>query len=82
MWGNARGWVGRAHNIAITTLEQFVLPGDTSASKRYWKRDIIEPEVTMENGVIQVPTKPGIGYNINWNVLESYRIDKKVFSGK
>lgn len=80
--GMLEAGVGRAHNIAITTLDQFVLPGDTSASKRYWKRDIIEPEVTMQNGVIQVPTKPGIGYDINWNVLESYRIDKKVFSRK
>lgn len=71
--------IGRAHNIAATTLAGFVLPGDTSASNRYWQKDIIEPEVTMANGVITVPTKPGIGYEINWKVLEEYRINKRIF---
>ena len=37
--------IGRAHNIALSTLENFSLPGDVSASKRYWKEDIIDPEV-------------------------------------
>ena len=55
--------VGRAHNIALSTLENFSLPGDVSASKRYWKEDIIEPEVEVtQNGTIQVPNRPGIGY--------------------
>lgn len=80
--GMLEAGIGRAHNIAITTLDQFVLPGDTSASKRYWKQDIIEPEVTMENGLIHVPTDPGIGYKINWNALESHCIGKKVISRK
>lgn len=71
--------IGRAHNIAVTTLDGFVLPGDTSASNRYWQKDIIEPEVTMNNGVIRVPTKPGIGYEINWKVLEEQRIEKRIF---
>lgn len=71
--------IGRAHNIAITTLDQFVLPGDTSASNRYWKKDIIEPEVTMDNGVINVPNKPGIGYDINWGALEENRVEKKIY---
>lgn len=72
--------VGRAHNIAITSLNQFILPGDTSASNRYWHEDIIEPEVTMNNGVIVVPDKPGIGYEINWPAVEKYRIEKKVYN--
>jgi O-succinylbenzoate synthase len=78
--GMLEAGIGRAHNIAITTLDQFVLPGDTAASSRYWTKDIIEPEVTVQNGVIQVPDKPGIGYDVNWSVLESYRVDKRVFS--
>lgn len=71
--------VGRAHNIAITTLSQFVLPGDTSSSSRYWHEDIIEPEVTMNHGEIAVPEKAGIGYEINWPVVEKYRLEKKVY---
>lgn len=70
--------IGRAQNIALTTLDQFVLPGDTSASSRYWQRDIIEPEVTMENGIIKVPQGPGIGYDLNWGIIEHYRVDKKI----
>lgn len=80
--GMLEAGIGRAHNIALTTLDQFILPGDTSASNRYWKRDIIEPEVTMDNGVIKVPQKPGIGYEINWQALKEYRIDKRIFYKK
>ncbi len=57
--------VGRAHNIAITTLPGFTLPGDTSASSRYWAEDIIDPPVTMESdGTIVVPQTPGRGYEV------------------
>jgi o-succinylbenzoate synthase len=80
--GMLEAGVGRAHNIAVTTLDQFLLPGDTSASKRYWQEDIVEPEVTMNNGVIKVPTSPGIGYDINWKALEKYRTEKRVFVNK
>jgi o-succinylbenzoate synthase len=78
--GMLEAGIGRAHNIALTTLPQFVLPGDTAASSRYWEKDIIVPEVIVENGVIHVPDKPGIGYDVNRQVLESYRVDKTVFS--
>jgi len=57
--------IGRAHNIAMSTLRGFTLPGDVSASKRYWAEDIIEPEVEVTaNGTIRVPTAPGIGYTV------------------
>ena len=78
--GMLEAGIGRAHNIALTTLPQFVLPGDTAASSRYWEKDIIVPEVIVEKGVIHVPDKPGIGYEVNRQVLESYRVDKTVFS--
>lgn len=80
--GMLEAGVGRAHNIAITTLDQFVLPGDTSSSNRYWHEDIVEPEVEMRNGVIEVPHKPGIGYEINWSVLEKYRIEKRIYQNE
>lgn len=72
--------VGRAHNIALTTLSQFTLPGDTAGSSRYWKKDIIEPEVIVNDGVIQVPDQPGIGYDIDEEALEQFTIDTKEFT--
>jgi len=57
--------VGRAHNIALATLPGFTLPGDISASDRYWKEDIIDPPVTVgANGMIAAPTSPGLGYTV------------------
>lgn len=63
--GMLESGIGRAHNIAITTLSNFTLPGDTAASSRYWREDIIDPEVTVDNGVITVMDRPGIGYEPN-----------------
>jgi O-succinylbenzoate synthase len=60
--GMLESGIGRAHNAAITTLPGFTLPGDTAASSRYWEQDLIEPEVTVQNGQIQLPKRPGIGY--------------------
>ncbi|MFT9850410.1 o-succinylbenzoate synthase [Aneurinibacillus sp. REN35] len=60
--GMLEAGIGRAHNVAITTLTNFILPGDTAASSRYWEEDIITPEVTVEDGWITVPQAPGIGY--------------------
>jgi len=61
--GMLESGIGRAHNIAMSTLPNFTLPGDVSASKRYWIEDIIEPEVEVTpRGTIMVPAAPGIGY--------------------
>ena len=55
--------IGRAQNIAMSTLPNFSLPGDVTASKRYWHEDIISPEVMVTpHGTIQVPSEPGIGF--------------------
>ncbi|WP_419720191.1 o-succinylbenzoate synthase [Oceanobacillus massiliensis] len=70
--GMLEAGVGRAHNIALTTLPQFVLPGDTAGSSRYWEKDIIKPEVRVEDGVIHVPTGPGIGYDIDEQVMKDF----------
>ncbi|RKQ18864.1 o-succinylbenzoate synthase [Oceanobacillus bengalensis] len=70
--GMLEAGVGRAHNIALTTLQGFVLPGDTAGSSNYWYEDIIKPEVIVEDGMIQVPDKAGIGYEINFKVLDKY----------
>jgi O-succinylbenzoate synthase len=57
--------IGRAHNIAMSTLPGFTLPGDVSASQRYWDQDIIDPEVTVSpRGTIAAPQAPGLGYAV------------------
>jgi len=61
--GMLESGIGRAHNIAMSTLPNFSLPGDVSASRRYWQSDIIQPEVEVsQQGTIRVPAAPGIGY--------------------
>jgi o-succinylbenzoate synthase len=63
--GMLESGIGRAHNIAVSTLEGFTLPGDVSASKRYWHEDIIEPAVEVtRNGTIIAPENPGIGFEV------------------
>jgi O-succinylbenzoate synthase len=70
--GMLESGVGRAHNIAMSTLPGFTLPGDVSASARYWHQDIIEPAVVVsDKGVITVPETPGIGYSTNEPFLAS-----------
>jgi O-succinylbenzoate synthase len=68
--GMLESGIGRAHNIAMSTLAGFVLPGDVSASARYWSEDIIEPEVFVSpRGTIVPPEKPGIGYEVKFDRL-------------
>jgi o-succinylbenzoate synthase len=70
--GMLEAGIGRAHNIALSTLPNFVLPGDVSASKRYWKRDIVAPPVEVTSrGTIHVSDKPGFGYELDVDYLES-----------
>jgi o-succinylbenzoate synthase len=70
--GMLEAGIGRAHNIALSTLPGFTLPGDVSASARYWEEDIIEPPVTVSpKGTIKAPTAPGIGYEVNEARIEA-----------
>jgi O-succinylbenzoate synthase len=65
--GMLESGVGRAHNIAMSTLSGFVLPGDVSASKRYYAEDTVRPPVIVTPaGTIRVPPAPGIGYDLDW----------------
>jgi len=69
--GMLESGIGRVHNIAMSTLPGFVLPGDVSASQRYWQEDIIEPEVEVTaRGTIQVPESPGLGYSVRHDRIE------------
>jgi len=77
--GMLEAGVGRAHNIALTTLSQFTMPGDTAGSSRYWEKDIITPEVTVKNGSITVPDQAGIGYQLDEETLAKYSVGEKKF---
>jgi O-succinylbenzoate synthase len=70
--------IGRAHNIALSSLPNFSLPGDVSASKRYWARDVIEPEVTVSSeGTIVVPTGPGAGFAVQRELIEEMTVRRQ-----
>jgi len=77
--GMLESGIGRAHNIALSTLPNFTLPGDVTASKRYWDEDIIEPEVTVsERGTIRVPEVPGIGFEPRLDLIERLTVRKEI----
>jgi len=79
--GMLESGIGRSHNIALSTLPGFSLPGDVSASKRYFKEDIIEPPVTVNNeGFINVPQVTGTGYEPKEDYIERITVRKEVFS--
>ena len=70
--------IGRAHNIALSSLPGFTLPGDVSASKRYWAEDIIEPEVEVSSkGEITVPTTAGRGFEVRADLVEKLTVRKE-----
>lgn len=78
--GMLESGIGRAHNIAMSTLPGFVLPGDVSASQRYWDADIIEPEVEVtSHGTIEVPESPGLGYKVLQNRIEKLTVRRETF---
>ena len=80
--GMLESGVGRAHNIALSTLENFKLPGDVSASKRYWKEDLVEPEVEVrKDGFIPVSEAVGTGYRVREDFIEKLTVRKETIAG-
>ncbi|HET7442381.1 MAG TPA: o-succinylbenzoate synthase [Terriglobales bacterium] len=76
--GMLESGIGRSHNIALSTLENFTLPGDVSSSRRYWKEDIIEPEVKVSpQGFIQISDSPGTGYAVREDLIERLTVRKE-----
>lgn len=68
--GMLESGIGRAHNIALSTLPNFVLPGDVSATRRYWQRDIIHPPVEVTpRGTIEIRDQPGFGYELDLDYI-------------
>ena len=76
--GMLESGIGRVHNIALSTLENFSLPGDVSASARYWVEDIIEPEVTVSSaGEIVIPDIPGRGYEVRTDLIDQLTVRRE-----
>ena len=79
--GMLESGVGRAHNVAVSTLQGFSLPGDVSASSRYWDEDIVEPEVQVSpRGTISAPSGPGIGYSVKRDLIERLTVRSKTWT--
>jgi O-succinylbenzoate synthase len=79
--GMLESGIGRAHNIALSTLPNFTLPGDVSASKRYWQRDLIAPAIeTTPQGTIRVSSAPGFGYDIDHDFLKAVTVREEAVS--
>jgi len=76
--GMLESGIGRSHNLALSTLTGFSLPGDVSASARYWREDIIEPEVVVSpEGTIAVSDVAGRGYAIREELIEQLTVRKE-----
>jgi len=75
--------IGRAHNIALSTLVNFSLPGDVSASKRYWKEDIVDPEIEVSaQGMIAINDQPGTGYRVKPDLIEKLTVRKETLRAR
>jgi len=79
--GMLESGIGRAHNVALSALENFSLPGDVSASRRYWAEDIIDPPVDVSpSGQINQREERGIGYSVKEDLVERLTVRTQIFS--
>ena len=70
--------IGQSHAIALASLPNFKLPGDNAPSERYFRRDLIRPFVRLEDGFIEVPVAPGLGFDVDETFLEEVTLAKDV----
>ena len=79
--GMLESGIGRAHNVALASLPNFTLPGDLSPSARYWERDIVTPEWTMDgDGMVHVPRTPGMGVAVDMDRVENLTVRSEVLA--
>lgn len=78
--GMLESGIGRGHNVALASLPNFTLPGDLSPSARYWARDVVKPEWTMDaEGMVRVPLdRPGIGVTIDADMIDDLTVRREV----
>ncbi len=79
--GRLETGIGRLHNVALATLPGFSLPGDLSASARYYKEDLVDPPVTVEDGWVTPPSGPGLGHEVKKDLLERVTLAKRLYRG-
>lgn len=78
--GMLESGIGRAHNVALSSLQNFSLPGDVAASKRYWAEDVIDPPVEVSAaGTIRQSMEPGLGYRVKKDTLDRVTVRTQVF---
>ena len=77
--GMLESGVGRAHNVALASLPGFTLPGDISASKRYWREDIVTPEFVLDGGAVDVPSGAGIGVEVREDIVDEWAVRQAEF---
>ncbi|HEX2645091.1 MAG TPA: o-succinylbenzoate synthase [Thermoanaerobaculia bacterium] len=77
--GMLESGIGRAHNVALASLPNFTLPGDVSPSERYWEKDVVIPEWTMDwQGRIQVPVdRRGLGIEVDFNRVDDLTVRRE-----
>ncbi len=78
--GMLESGIGRAHNVALASLEGFTLPGDISASRRYWDQDVVIPEFEISDGRMAVPDGPGIGVEPDLERIEALTVRRQAFA--
>ncbi len=75
--------IGRAYNIAVASLPGYTLPGDVSASNRYWEEDVVDPPIQVSpRGTIQVPASPGLGYHVRRDLIEHRTTEKETWRAR
>ncbi|MCY8916134.1 o-succinylbenzoate synthase [Bacillus atrophaeus] len=72
--------ISRAQNVALASLPQFTIPGDISSSSRYWEEDIVTPDIRIDKGFISVPEQPGLGVEVNQEIMRKYVTKMDVFT--
>jgi O-succinylbenzoate synthase len=81
MGGMLETGIGRASNVALASLIGFSLPGDISASARYYREDVIDPPFVLNpDSTVSVPTGPGLGVNVRPDVIERYTLFQQTYS--
>jgi O-succinylbenzoate synthase len=80
--GMLESGIGRLHNVALASLPGFALPGDTSASNRYFAEDIVDPPVTLSAGTVAVPQEPGLGHRVRTDLIDRLTTDREEFRAR
>jgi O-succinylbenzoate synthase len=83
MGGMLETGIGRASNVALASLPGFRLPGDISASARYYHEDVIDPPFVLNpDSTVSVPSGPGLGVNVRPEVIQRYTLSQKTFTNQ